>query len=407
MRTTALFMIIITISTLIICSKDILFIEEINYRINTFPNVSAAFITYLEFKLIPNERFPKPTSEADLFTLLSLLLQDVHQDDEAFIIAKMNMYLASLLEIVYKVAPNYKYKTLIQLLKKRSDIKNDLHIANAIYVSNKIKLSSQFLSMFNNIFKIPISNINFKNNIHVAKTFSLWAQKATNNKILDVILPRKVEEDTTFVLVTGVYFNNRLLDAFDVEKRRFDVSQTESYYVPMIKFKKSLYNCAYIQNWHTIFIEIPLDKNITMIIFLPTRKINLEDLERMFNFFIFEEYKKNLKEFERYTSFLELYLPKFKFEITHSLQHALRKRNLNKTIKITQSSYLNVKEIIQKVSIEFNQNRSVITTATRRKSKRMASNSTAKFVIDRPFMFAIEINGIVLYAGSVRKPNIF
>lgn len=29
------------------------------------------------------------------------------------------------------------------------------------------------------------------------------------------------------------------------------------------------------------------------------------------------------------------------------------------------------------------------------------------FIVDRSFMFVIEINGIVLYAGSVRKPDIF
>ncbi|EFN62221.1 Antichymotrypsin-2, partial [Camponotus floridanus] len=199
-----------------------------------------------------------------------------------------------------------------------------LHITNAIYVSNKIKLSSNFLSLFNN--KIPISNINFKNNIHVAKTFSLWAQKATNNKILDVILPRDIEEDTTFVLVTGVYFNNRLLNALEgnIEKRRFHVSQTESYYVPMIKFKKALYKCAYIQDWHTIFIEIPLDKNITMIIFLPTRKITLAYLENRFDFLIFQNYRNKLKKIGEYTYIWQLYLPKFKFEITHSL-HGIHK----------------------------------------------------------------------------------
>lgn len=36
----------------------------------------------------------------------------------------------------------------------------------------------------------------------------------------------------------------------------------------------------------------------------------------------------------------------------------------------------------------------------------MALQSMNEFVISRPFMFAIEINGIVLYVGSVRKPDI-
>lgn len=48
----------ITIGTLIIYSKDILSIEDINTFKTTFKNVSAAFITYLEFKYKFNEEFP-------------------------------------------------------------------------------------------------------------------------------------------------------------------------------------------------------------------------------------------------------------------------------------------------------------------------------------------------------------
>lgn len=62
-----------------------------------------------------------------------------------------------------------------------------------------------------------------------------------------------------------------------------------------------------------------------MITFLPTRKIKLENLEKRFDFLIFQNYRNKLKEIGEYTYIWQLYLPKFKFEITHSLQHGIRR----------------------------------------------------------------------------------
>lgn len=62
-----------------------------------------------------------------------------------------------------------------------------MHIANKIYVQDGFDLMAEFLSTCTNIFQSSISRLDFKDNGLAVKTINSWIQKATNNKIIDVI----------------------------------------------------------------------------------------------------------------------------------------------------------------------------------------------------------------------------
>lgn len=62
-----------------------------------------------------------------------------------------------------------------------------MHIANKIYVQDGFDLMGEFLTICTNIFQSSISRVNFKDNAYAIKTINSWVQKATNNKIFDVI----------------------------------------------------------------------------------------------------------------------------------------------------------------------------------------------------------------------------
>ncbi|XP_018339989.1 PREDICTED: antichymotrypsin-2-like isoform X1 [Trachymyrmex septentrionalis] len=304
------------------------------------------------------------------------------------------------------VSANDKFKTLIFLLKGIENI--ELHIANKIYVQDGFDLMAEFLAICTNIFQSSISRLNFKNNELAVETINSWVQKATNNKILDIISSSDIDEDTRIMLINAIYFKSKWLHKFDemnTIKRKFYISKTETNLVPTM-FKTSKYAYGKISIWDTTFIEIPyLNQDIVMIILLPDREIELQVLENNFNW-------KTLADEPRSTDEIALYLPKFKFEITIDLKDTLRKIGLNTIFEddadFTQLSNipLKVSHALQKIFIEINEEGSEAAAATvvGMRLKRMAT-LPMEFMVDRPFMFAIEHkpSRVPLFLGSVRK----
>ncbi|XP_011691975.1 PREDICTED: antichymotrypsin-2-like [Wasmannia auropunctata] len=304
------------------------------------------------------------------------------------------------------VSLNDEFKTLALLL---NDIENiELHIANKIYIQDGFDLMAEFLAICINIFQSSVSRLDFKDNELAVKTINSWIQKATNNKIFDIISFDDLDKDTRIMLINAVYFKSNWLHTFDKTNtvmRQFHVSKTETNLVPTM-FKTSKYAYGKIATWHATFIEIPyLNQDIVMIILLPDREIELQMLENNFNW-------KTLADAPRFIDEVALYLPKFKFEITIDLKDSLRKIGLNTIFEddadFTRLSNipLKVSQALQKIFIEINEEGSEAAAATvvGMRLKRMAI-LPMEFMVDRPFLFAIEHkpSRIPLFLGSVRK----
>ncbi|XP_071569365.1 antichymotrypsin-2 isoform X1 [Temnothorax nylanderi] len=301
---------------------------------------------------------------------------------------------------------NDEFKSLALLLNNIENI--ELRIANKIYVQDGFDLMAEFLAICTNMFQSSISRLNFKDNGLAAKTINSWVQKATNNKIFDIISSDDIDQDTRIMLINAIYFKSKWLHPFDqvyTVKRKFHVSKTETNLVPTM-FKSSKYAYGDIPTWHTSFIEIPyLNQDIVMIILLPDREIELQVLEHNFNWQV-------LADAPRSTDEVALYLPKFKFEITIDLKDALRKIGLNTMFEdnadFTRLSNipLKVSHALQKIFIEINEEGSEAAAATvvGMRLKRMAI-LPMEFVVDRPFLFAIEHkpSRVPLFLGSVRN----
>ncbi|XP_011864861.1 PREDICTED: antichymotrypsin-2-like isoform X2 [Vollenhovia emeryi] len=299
-----------------------------------------------------------------------------------------------------------EFKALNILL---NNIKNtELHIANKMYVQDGFDLMAEFLGICTNTFQSSISRLDFTDNGHAVKTINSWVEKATNNKIFDIISSDDIDEDTRIMLINAIYFKSKWLHRFDESytvNRKFHVSKTKTSLVPTM-FKESKYAYGEIPTWHTSFIEIPyLNQDIAMIILLPDRETELQILENNFNW-------ETLAEAPRSTDEVALYLPKFKFEITIDLKDVLRKIGLNTMFQddadFTRLSSipLKVSQVLQKIFIEINEEGSEAAAATvaGMRMRRMAV-LPMEFMVDRPFLFVIEHkpSRIPLFFGSVRK----
>ncbi|XP_032687857.1 leukocyte elastase inhibitor-like isoform X2 [Odontomachus brunneus] len=367
---------------------------------DVFANVFAACGSFTNtlYKSLPMTDGNVITSPLSLHMILSLLVNgaDGTTLDE----------LMSVLHHKDTSSVNNEFKALIPLLNNIENL--ELHIANTAYIQDNFELVADFLSICTNVFESSISRVNFKDTIHAAETINSWVEEATNKKISDVISADDIDDDTRVVLVNAIYFKSKWQKPFDptlTQNRKFHISKSEANLVPMM-FQKSRYVIGKIQAWHTKFIQIPyLNKDIVMTILLPDKDVELQSLENNFEWKTLAEAPSSIED-------VELYLPKFKFELTLKLEEPLRKVGL-KTMFEKSADFgrlskipLKVGNVLQKVFIEVNEEGSEAAAATvvQIRMKRMVL-VTEEFVVDHPFMFAIQHqpSKMPLFLGSVRK----
>lgn len=301
---------------------------------------------------------------------------------------------------------NDEYEVLIYLLNDMKHVK--LYLKNAIYVQKTDNIVQEFKDMCFNVFKTRLLETDFKNKIQAAKDINKWVKLVTSYKILYVTSPGDIIRDTKMLLLNAIYFKSKWLKTFneeDTKPRVFHVSKTKSHFVPTM-FKRTTYFYGEILDWQAKFIEIPyLNENIVMVILLPNKEIELQDLEKKFN------WQKLVNE-RRIVNYVDLYLPKFKFEMSINLKNVLQKIGLNRMFEdnanFTRLSKLALKvnNVLQKIYIEINEEGSEVDAETDIEMKPIRTIiAPVKFVVDRPFMFAIEHKPtrLPLLLGSVRE----
>ncbi|XP_029667206.1 antitrypsin-like isoform X2 [Formica exsecta] len=384
-----------------------------------FANLSTAIITYVELKDVSSLKEPsyinqwinKDDMENKVYTtkinmIMSLLLNGVKE-------GSTESELMSFLKITDKISLNNRY--LSELTYSNNVYNNiELHLKTAVYVQNSIELTADFSSICIDNFYCSISKIDFRNKVHAAETINSWIQETTNNKILDVISPVNIDEDTKIMLVNTAYLNSRWLDLTykgKTEERKFHVSPSESYLVPTIKFKKSTFFHGEILHWNAKFIEIPfLDSSVTMTILLPNEEVepgNLGYLKKKFNFAEFQLFRTTYT-FEQATV---LYLPKFTSEYTRNITDFFRQKGVitmfedNADFTRLSKIPLKVNNIFQTISMKINKGSSDAPYVIKKNTVRKPVGTPWELIVDRPFLYIIEVYGEMMFFGTVQTPD--
>ncbi|XP_070170538.1 serine protease inhibitor 3/4-like isoform X2 [Polyergus mexicanus] len=289
----------------------------------------------------------------------------------------------------------------------------ELYVGTTIYVQNTFDITANFLSMCMNELHCSISKVDFRNDLQVAKTINFGVQKTTNKEISHLISPGNIDENTKILLVNTVYFNIKWLDLPKAEtvQRIFHISPSKMYFVPTIKFENWMFSYGEIPHWDCKFIEIPsLNDKITVIIFLPNG-VGTQNLHKLINEFTFKAFQSVRTAYtNKYEEDIELYLPKF------TIQYILNKTNYfqrHKVITMFEDKAdfsrlseipLKVSNIGEKVSVRI-RNEMPVTSEVVKRRGRKSVEQPQELIVDRPFMYVIEIDGKMEFVVAVREPD--
>lgn len=281
-----------------------------------------------------------------------------------------------------------------------------LEIADAFWVSDKIKLNDKYRGTVENDYNALVDTVNFENKDETCSIINKWVDTKTNGLIKNIISSDLVKPDTAMCITNSVYFESAWSEPwnyhdYDKEKfTKFNGDKLDCYY---------MYTAgdAYYENDYATAFASNYVSDIKFIGILPkeTGNFNIKDLD------IEGLLKTKSKEYDE----LHVKMPKLNFETSVSLKPMFSALGLGVLFEdsaeftgIADKS-LKIDSIIQKTNLELDENgtRASAVTAVMMETCGAVAQDKKPIIrevyLDRPFAFLIydEENDEVLFMGKV------
>ncbi len=287
-----------------------------------------------------------------------------------------------------------------------------LSTANAIWVNNNFSLLPEYIGNAKKYYGANLDNLDFSNVDGAVKIINTWVENQTNGKIKDIISKDFIDSSTRIVIANAIYFKGSWLLAFkpeNTEEKDFNNDFGITSKVNYMSIFDERFN--YFEDSKLQAIELPYKGNqLSMIVVLPKTDLNsLND---------FDNNKLNTVLSNMNFEKVDLYLPKFKLEVTYNnLKNQLIDLGLKDVFTdkadlsgFTGNKNLFVSDVIHKAFIEVNEEGTEAAAATviGVVATAMPINPQEPKVFDanHPFMFYIidKETRNILFMGQLVNP---
>ncbi len=203
-----------------------------------------------------------------------------------------------------------------------------LTVANRLWGQKDFKFLDSFLNLLRGKYGADLEQLNFGQPEAARATINNWVEKATNEKIKNLIPEGALGGDTRLVLTNAVYFKGTWRDPFSKDATKpmpFSLTASEKADVPMM-FQKKHHNFAEIKlpdDKGIKVLQLPYNaaegsKGLTMVLLLPNEVDGLKNLEGQLSAANVQSWIGQLKGVEVMT-----WLPKFQLTAAFELKPVL------------------------------------------------------------------------------------
>jgi len=291
-----------------------------------------------------------------------------------------------------------------------------LNSANMVYTSDQMILKQNFQQSVSSRFLATVSSVNFATaSEEVRVRINGEVEKATKNKIKDLIPEGGLNELTSIVLVNAVHFKGTWVNQFDPTRTiaaPFKLEDGSTRTVQMMKRKAHYrFNDLREHKARTVALDY-VNSTFSMLIVLPDEDQSLSTLE---DSLLTTEPLSHLFEGGREMEMM-LKMPKFKLTFEDDLVRFLKQMGVSHLVTPGQADLsgvagnagdLHVSNIFHKSFIEVNEEGAEAAAATGVVVMlRTARLNFEEMIVDRPFLFFIfdRQNNIPIFAGKYSKP---
>lgn len=299
---------------------------------------------------------------------------------------------------------NSEYKQKIAL-SNLSSADLQLSIVNSVWTTRDNKFLPEYQALTKNVFDAMASKANS------AEDVNNWVSSKTKGKIKQLV----ADPLASFYLVNAVYFKGIWKDPFVKT-----ATMTKNFYAPSGTIKaqtmlKIFDNPLYCDDEKAQVISLPYktsgDKQLSMVIFLPNKKVSLIDFVNNLDQSTYTKYIEKMTDTDK----VDFEMPKFELSGGGSVRDHLEDLGIVSAIngagltKIADRPQV-ISDVIHKTYIKVDEEGTEAAAASAVILMDAAPMQTPKIIemhVDRPFFFTIQDNSTneILFTGTIQNPS--
>ncbi len=285
-----------------------------------------------------------------------------------------------------------------------------LSIANKLWAGEGcITLNADFVRTNKDYYSAVPEILDFNDPYSASSSINEWTSNNTGGKIKELISPNIITSDVVLILTNAVYFQSNWKKPFDPQKTIMGkfTNQTGNKIDVSYMFNKGIYSCY--EDETVDMIEIPyIGDEFSLLVLLPRNSMQeLQDYLTPRNLAFWLSCLSP-------ASFELVQIPKFKSTYEAGLKNLLMEMGMVNAFGRAQfegigtgSGRIILKDVIHKTFIEVNEEGTEAAAATAVVAILKSYTPEKRFVVDRPFVYAIrhkESNTIV-FLGKCSNPE--
>ncbi|XP_069676793.1 serpin B3-like [Periplaneta americana] len=308
------------------------------------------------------------------------------------------------------------FKELMKFIKRAHNY-IQIDIASKLFVADGVSILPEFKNMTVEVFKSDIETVDFNQPEAAARTINDWVSQSTQQRIQQLVSQESLTSDTRMMLLNAVFFSGEWEKTFSEGStgvEEFHTLSGSTKNVSTMHQYRETYFAGHCSHIGAKFVNL-IFKNLqySMLVIVPDERDGLANVinnlqgERLYN--LTRRYD------ERYVN---LALPKFKFETTSFVKNLLKTMGLQHTFADSANfsgiaaEGLKVSDVLQKAEIEVAENGAKASAVT---SVRMVPNSighipseneVVEIDVDRPFLVFIMhmVHNVPIFSAWVGDP---
>ncbi|XP_044005326.1 serine protease inhibitor-like [Aphidius gifuensis] len=241
-----------------------------------------------------------------------------------------------------------------------------------------------------------------------------WVKKQTNNKIKNFLQPGDIGENTYIFLLNALYFKGAWKNRFDraqTANKTFYVDNNTQKDVPTMQVTGGIYYKTH-RKLDAQIVRLPYQvadgcDPMDMIIILPIENQTLTNIQNKLNTVTFESL------YPTTTSEIDLTLPKFIIKKKLLLNDHLQEMGIKDAFTsnanfsaITKQNKISISKVIQQAIIEINEDGTEAASLTGIEVERRMLSFPLQMQVNRPFLFLLATQRVILFTGYVNDPTL-
>ncbi|XP_064073827.1 antichymotrypsin-1-like [Vanessa tameamea] len=283
-----------------------------------------------------------------------------------------------------------------------------LILANKVLVSDKYTLDDGFFKTAKD-YKSEVDNIDFKDRKMAANAINDWSSSKTRGLIDHPVSESDIDPDAVIALLNVIFFQGHWhvpFNASNTKEQEFNVDRSTIVKKPMMQLRRSLHYHE-DNDMGVRMIELPYQESkFRMIVVLPNEVDGLPDvLEKVAKKGLLE----NIFRMRPSRAAVNLNMPKFETRLKINLNDVLSKVGVsgifeNASSGIVKERGVKVSKALQEAFVKVDEEGATAGAFTGVVTMALSSWSRPPppipFKVDRPFLYAILNDDIVLFAGT-------